>query len=132
MAGNIDTFVVDASFILASLLPDEKSPKSDEVVRRYADKEINLISSAIFNLEVLNGLKSQQLRRRITRKECYGLAKEFLKIGITCEDVDDYETFLLSQKTGLSVYDASYLWLARSKNVLLLSLDRRMIKLAAK
>lgn len=130
MAGNIDSFVIDASFILANLLPDEQSQEADEIIRSYRNGEVYLISSAIFNLEVLNGLKSQQLRRRITKEKCFELAKTFLEIGISCEDVDDYETFIISQKLGLTVYDASYVWLAKSKDIPLLSLDRRMKKLA--
>ena len=132
MAGSIDTFVADASFVLASLLPDEESPESDEIIGQYLDGELELTSSDIFNLEVLNGLISAQLSKRITKTECYDLAERFIKLRINCEDIDNYKTFLISQETGLSVYDASYVWLARSKNVPLLSLDRRMKKLAAK
>ena len=40
MAAGINTFVVDASFILASLFPDEPSPESDTVIRKYLDNEI--------------------------------------------------------------------------------------------
>ena len=45
MAAGINTFVVDASFILAGLFPDELSPGSDTVIEKYLDKEIELISS---------------------------------------------------------------------------------------
>lgn len=132
MAGNIDTFVVDASFILASLLPDEKSPESDEVVRRYLKREIQIVSSPIFNLEILNSLKAAKLSKRISSQGCLDFARQFLKLKIICEDIDVFQTFLLALETDLTLYDASYVWLARSKNVPLLSLDRRMVKLAAK
>lgn len=131
MAGNTDTFVTDASFIIAYLLPNEKSSESDEFILKYRNQEIKLISSAIFNLEVLNGLNAAELSKRVTSQECVDIAKRFIKLGIVCEDIDDYETFLLAQKTNLTVYDASYVWLAKSKKTPLLSLDKRMMKLAA-
>lgn len=131
MVGNTDTFVVDASFALAYLLPDEESPESDKFILKYRNQEIKLISSAIFNLEVLNGLTAAKLSKRVKDQQCLDLAKRFMKIGVVCEDIDDYEVFLLAQKINLSVYDASYVWLAKSKNVSLLSVDKRMKKLAA-
>lgn len=131
MAASINTFVVDASFILASLFPDEPSPGSDTVIGKYLDKEIELISSWIFELEVLNGLRAAQLSKRIGPKQGLNLAERFLKLGIKCQDIDPYETLKLSQETNLTVYDASYVWLARSKRVPLLTQDRKMMRLAA-
>ena len=130
MAASINTFVVDASFILAGLFPDELSPGSDTVIEKYLDKEIELISSLIFEFEVLNGLRAAQLSRRIGESLCLDLAERFLKLEIKCWDIDPYETLKLSLETKLTVYDASYVYLAKSKAVPLLTLDRKMKRLA--
>lgn len=133
MAGNIDTYVVDASFVLASLLPDEESPESDKFIIKYRNKEIKLISAPIFNLEVLNGLRAAKLSKRIkTMDEPKIFVERFIKLGIECFDVNLVETFLISEEKNLTVYDASYVWLAKSKNLPLLSLDKKMTKLAVK
>ncbi len=130
MAAGINTFVVDASFILASLFPDELSPESDTVIGKYLDNEIGLISSSIFELEVLNGLRAAQLSKRIELDLCLALAQRFLKLSIRCEEVDLYETLKLAQRGNVTVYDASYIWLAKSKGVPLLTIDRLMKRLA--
>lgn len=130
MAASINTFVVDASFILASLFPDEPSPESDTVIRKYLESEIKLISSPIFELEVLNGLRAAQLSKRIELDLCLSLAQRFLKLSIFCEEVDSYEVLRLAQQLNLTVYDASYVYLARSKTMPLLAHDRRMRRLA--
>jgi len=44
--------------------------------------------------------------------------------------VDLEATVLLAEETGLSVYDASYLWLARTLRADLMTLDRRLASVA--
>ena len=130
MAVNIKTFVIDASFVLSSLLPDEKSPEADKLLRKYVIGEINLVSTNGFELEVFNGFRSAILQNRITRGGALAIAEKFLKLRISCENVDSYESFLIAEKKNLSVYDAAYVFLARSKNVPLLSLDKKLANLA--
>ena len=130
MVANIKTFVVDASFVLSSLLPDEKSPKADKLLKKYVAGEINLISTNVFELEVFNGFRSAILQNRITRSDALEIAEKFLKLSISCENVDSFESFLIAHKKNLSVYDAAYVFLARSKNVTLLSLDKKLTTLA--
>ena len=130
MAAKIKTFVVDASFVLSSLLPDEKSPEADKLLGRYVAGEIDLVSTNVFELEVFNGLRSAILQNRIAKRDALAIAERFLKLSISCEGIDPYRAFLIAQKENLSVYDASYVFLARSKNLPLLTLDRRMARLA--
>ena len=47
-------------------------------------------------------------------------------------DVDPAETLMLAERLGLSVYDASYLWLARTFQAELVTLDERLEKAVAK
>ncbi|OGD94986.1 hypothetical protein A3F02_03720 [Candidatus Curtissbacteria bacterium RIFCSPHIGHO2_12_FULL_38_9b] len=130
MAASIKSFVVDASFVLSSLLPDEKSPETDKLLRKYVTGEINLLSTSVFELEVFNGLRSAILQKRVLEGDATTIAEKFLKLRISCENIDSYEAFLIAKKENLSVYDASYVFLARSKRVPLLTLDSRLEKLA--
>ena len=66
------------------------------------------------------------LRRRITKFSASGLLSEFFRLKITFEEIEYEKMFLLSLKADLSVYDASYVFLARSKSVPLLTLDKKL------
>src|SRR3990167_1117700 len=118
--------VLDASFILAFLLPDEDIAEVEETFKKFHQKEIQLLSSALLPFEVFNCLKTALLRKRIEFKLASGLGEKFLQLDIKLEEVDFTESFKLSQKANLSFYDASYVYLARSKGVPLLTLDVRM------
>ena len=121
--------VVDASFILAFLLPDERVEQADEIFDLYEDGKIDFISSVLLPFEILNGLRNSILRKRITKQQAADLAKEFFKIKISLVEIDFKQTFSLSLKENLSVYDASYVWLARLRRIPLLTLDSRLKRL---
>ena len=53
---SIKTVAVDASFILAYLLPDEKTP-DEKLFAQHNDGEIQFISTYLLPFEVLNSLK---------------------------------------------------------------------------
>jgi len=73
-----------------------------------------------------NGFRSAILQKRVSSENVLAIAERFLKLGISCENIDSYGAFLIAQKENLSVYDASYVWLARSKNFPLLTLDVKL------
>jgi predicted nucleic acid-binding protein len=54
-----------------------------------------------------------------------------LTLPITRVPVPATEAFLLAVQTGLSAYDASYLWLARSRDAELVTLDRALVRLTS-
>ncbi|MBI2327619.1 type II toxin-antitoxin system VapC family toxin [Candidatus Curtissbacteria bacterium] len=126
MVVSIKAFVIDASFVLSSLLPDEESPEADKLLKKFVIGEIDLVSTNVFELEVFNGFRSAILQKRVSSENVLAIAERFLKLGISCENIDSYGAFLISQKENLSVYDASYVWLARSKNFPLLTLDAKL------
>jgi predicted nucleic acid-binding protein len=47
-------------------------------------------------------------------------------------DVDHAEVLTLAAGTGLTAYDASYLWLARTLDAELVTLDRQLARVAAR
>jgi predicted nucleic acid-binding protein len=56
----------------------------------------------------------------------------FQAAAIELQDVDTARVIELSERSGLSGYDASYLWLARYFGIELVTLDARLAKAAAK
>lgn len=130
MAGNIDfpAFVVDASFVLAALFPDERSEKVDAVFARFQKGEINFYSTDLLPFEVLNSLRSAVVQKRLKSKQAETLTEAFLGLEIILEKVKEKEVFMLAVSKKLTVYDAGYLWLAREKKIPLLSLDKTLLK----
>lgn len=126
---NIKTRVIDASFVLAYLMPDERVGAVDGVFESYAQGSLDFLSSAILPLEVVNGLK-YALGKRINKETAIKLVDDFLLIEITLVDSNIQEVFKVSVKNNLSVYDASYVHLAREKDIPLLTLDERLKQLA--
>ena len=132
MAENIkDYFVIDASFTLSYFLPDEESALADKLFGKYACKEVYFMSTALFPFEVLNSLKVNILRRRISHDFGLNLAHQFLDYLIPIEEIDFLKTFEIAVEENLTVYDASYVALARKKKCQLLTLDQRLEKLAS-
>lgn len=130
MAENTSSsFVIDSSFMLAYLFPDEKKQFVDEIFTEHASGEIDLYAPTLLFIEVLNGIRSALLRNRITTKQAYKLSQAFLDLSIICEDINYLDVFNLSLDNTITTYDASYLYLSRKKNLPLLSLDRNLQKL---
>jgi predicted nucleic acid-binding protein len=121
------SYVVDASFILSVLLPDEAHIDSEQFFKKYIQGELDLFSTTLMLYEVTNALYVSIKRKRITPQKARILLKELLNLEIPLEKVEMENVLALSQKYELSAYDASYLSLARSKNIILLSLDKKLV-----
>ena len=127
MVANIkDKFVVDASFILASLLPDESTPKVERAISNFIAGHVEFISCPLLPFEVANGLAAALLSKRINEKQALDLAKSFSDLRIEIKGVDIYDSLSLAIKKRISVYDASYLVLAKENRFKFLTLDTHL------
>ena len=50
------------------------------------------------------------------------------QVSISRREIDPAETIAMAERTRLSLYDASYLWLARALNAELVTLDDRLAR----
>ena len=121
-----NTFVVDTSFVLAYLLPDEKVRNVEEIFSKFEENKINLLSPHLLVYETMNGLRSAVLQKRQTEKTAELLLDSFLNMGIFFDKVDEKEVLRLALKKDITTYDASYVWLAKSQNIGLLTLDQKL------
>ncbi len=129
MAGNTDQYVVDASFCLALLLPDENlTTDADKLFKDHINGSVQFISTPFLPFEVLNGLKTAVLRKRIKKALAIRLVDAFIKLAINLKEVNYLENLENAFKNGLTVYDASYLTLAKNENMILLTLDRDLTR----
>ncbi|MEK7188947.1 MAG: type II toxin-antitoxin system VapC family toxin [Patescibacteria group bacterium] len=120
------SYVVDASYVIAFLMPDESVEGVDEVFIGYADRECSLIAATLLPYEVLNGFKSALIRSRISERYGVERIRDFAKLNIPLYEIDFEDAFLTASKNDLSIYDAAYVALSRATGFPLLSLDERL------
>jgi predicted nucleic acid-binding protein len=115
--------VVDASAIVA-LIFDELM--SDEILRRVGHATLrapNLIGFEVANA-CLKKIRAAPAERE-TLLEAFSLLDA---LSISLETVDLKAAVVLAEQTKLSLYDASYLWLARELGAELVTLDEKLAR----
>lgn len=127
MAGNID-FVVDASIILAWLLPDEREEMVNRIFASYRVKKSHIYAPKLLIYELMNGLKSAILRKRIDWLKAKRAIEVFkqMKFDLIDQGGEEVTIVKLANKLNLSVYDAAYVVLAKKLKVKLMSLDKKL------
>ncbi len=130
MAENIEYVVIDCSAILAKLMPDEKiRTVFEEDFNLHLRNKVNFISLNLLVYELLNAIKSSIVSKRIDREYSQKIISNFLKWDINMVNTVNYEDVVdLAILHKLSVYDASYLFLAKKYKCRLMTLDKRLEK----
>ncbi len=118
--------VVDAS-ALAALLFGE--PEAAAIANRL--EGARLAAPLLLNFELANVCLTK-IRRQPSQREAlraaFGLAH---RLRVDTVVVDHGATLDLAERTGLSAYDASYLWLTRELGAELVTLDRKLAAASA-
>ncbi len=113
--------VVDAS-ALAALLFEE--PEADAIAGRLASGR--LVGPALLHFELANVCLTKIRRqpdKRATLRAAFRLAQ---RLRVETVAVDHAAVLDVAVETGLTAYDASYLWLARELSAELVTLDRKL------
>jgi predicted nucleic acid-binding protein len=122
----MDVRVVDASALAALLFGEPDGPAIAGQVRGAW-----IVAPTLLGFELAN-VCLKKIRRHPTERD--GLLAGFALLGemeIATIAVDHALVLALAERTGLSAYDASYLWLARETGGQLVTLDRRLAAAAA-
>ncbi|MDE2228546.1 MAG: type II toxin-antitoxin system VapC family toxin [Alphaproteobacteria bacterium] len=113
--------VVDASALGALLFGE---PEGRAVADRLRNAE--LIAPSLLGFEVAN-ICLKKIRRHPAQRdallEAFGMAS---RMPIATVEVEHADALGLAEETGLSAYDASYLWLSRRYGGELVTLDKRL------
>jgi len=116
-----ETKVVDASVLGALLFGEPRAEKAFSLLRRA-----ELYAPTLLPYE-LASLTRKKIRRYPKQRE---RLLEALRVGLSLElhlvEVDHETVLKLSLDTGLTTYDASYLFLARSLEAPLVTFDRQL------
>jgi predicted nucleic acid-binding protein len=122
-------FVADSSFVLSLLLPDEQTlPKANKSLKVLLNPKNKILCPSLLEYEVGNGIRSAYLSKRILEQSISKLIDNFHSLPLRIVKVDLRKTLEVSVKSGISVYDATYVYLAMTQKAKLLTLDRKLEK----
>ena len=115
--------VADASAVVA-LLFDEST--REEVIPRL--RGASLHAPSLIGFEVANACLKKMRAHPAERQTLFDAFSFFDELAISQETVDLDEVIALAEQTKLSIYDASYLWLARALGAELVTLDDKLAR----
>ena len=125
--------VLDASVVLADVLPDESSDEADAIIAYMGEQRIIPLVPAHFMLEYTNGILVAKRRKRIHAHEVRMIMDEWLDAPLEIDnDADMAIVFAMADKYGLTMYDAAYLELAVRRKAKLATLDTALYAAAKK
>lgn len=123
------SFVIDASFAAAWLMPEEHSAIVEGVIREMAGRAP---VPSLFWDEVRNILAMAERRRRIAPEEAFAAMSRLRRLPIaTIASTADAEILRLASTHQMTAYDAAYRETAISTQRPLATLDRALARTAA-
>jgi len=122
-------FVLDASIALGWAFEDEDHPTAALALRRIRTDDA--LVPSLWWFELRNALISNERRGRLTEAECASFLRDLSRLPVTVDTTPDEAGVLgLARRHRLSVYDASYLDLARRMGLALATLDQKLARAA--
>jgi len=126
------SLVLDSSLSIAWYFEDEATEQADHVLRRVENE--GAFVPALWRFEVPNALQMAVKRKRIDRTFRDRALARLASLRITVDADSERHAWStsvqLSDRHGLTVYDASYLELAQRRRLELATLDRDLAKAA--
>jgi predicted nucleic acid-binding protein len=121
------TKVIDASALVALLFAEAQGSTVADQIRGH-----ELVAPALLDFETVNVCLSKMRRQPERREALLDAFAGRRQLKIETMEVDHAAVLALAQRTGLTGYDASYLHLARTLEVELVTLDRQLAEAAEK
>jgi predicted nucleic acid-binding protein len=122
-------FVLDASVAACWAFDDEDHPAAVLALERIRADEARV--PALWWFEVRNTLIVNERRGRLTEADTAAFLRGLSRLGILVDRApEEADVLALSRRRRLTVYDASYLELARREGVPLATLDSDLIRAA--
>ena len=118
--------VVDASAVAALLFGE---PEAEAVAARLADAR--LVAPTLLGFELANVCLVKSRRRPDQQPALTAAFRLRDRLAVEEVAVDHDDALELAATTGLSAYEASYLWLARTLGAELVTLDKQLAKAEA-
>ena len=116
-----DAKVVDASALAALLFAE---PEAETIAQRL--EGARLAAPSLLDFELANVCLTKMRRQPSEREAIRAAFRLAHRLRVETVAVDYTAVVGLAQATGLTAYDASYLWLARALDAELVTLDRKL------
>lgn len=113
--------VVDASILAAVLFSESGRGKAEASMAGHA-----LCAPSLIDFEIANVALNKKRRRLIDADTLEGAIRDFTELDIERYPITAADLVALAERYALSAYDASYLWLAASLQVPLVTFDERL------
>jgi predicted nucleic acid-binding protein len=113
--------VVDASALAALLFAE---PEAEDIAARL--EGARLAAPSLLDFELANVCLTKMRRQPSERDAIRAAFRLARRLSVETVAVDHAAIVDLAEATGLTAYDASYLWLARALDAELVTLDRKL------
>jgi predicted nucleic acid-binding protein len=120
--------VLDCSFALAMVMPDENRPASARQVLAGP-----VLVPALWAYEVANAFRSAVKRQRVTDAEVIGMCTHIEALRVAVVHPDEYSvrrSYLAATSRALTPYDACYIDVALQRGAKLATLDAALAQAA--
>ena len=128
------SIVVDNSVVIGWLLKEENAKKSADILRLALGNEF--IVPSVWSYEIINVLWVAQKRGHLSVAETPQALKELNKLPIKIHDlaleVISTQVLDISREFRLTIYDASYVFLAKSLKIPIASFDQDILRACQK
>jgi predicted nucleic acid-binding protein len=118
--------VVDASVVAAILFAEPEMDEALRLVEGYA-----LIAPDLLAYEIVNVAIKKSRRHPESRDHIQAALSKFESLGIKLIDVEPSPVYQTADMSGLTGYDAAYLWLSQVKQTELVTFDKRLLQAAS-
>jgi predicted nucleic acid-binding protein len=119
------SFVIDASVLLAWLLPDEVDERAEAIVRMLAST--SALAPALWPMEIRNAFLVAERRKRLDPATTRDLIAILSTYPVEIDDGIDLDRATeIARAHRLTIYDAAYLELAVRRRLPLATLDARL------
>lgn len=122
------TLVIDASVVLAYLLPDEHSPAAERLLASLGPRPARV--PTLWEYEVVSGLRAAERSGRIAPGDVDLALQAVAQLPVRGERPSFDLALQLSRRHELSTYDAAYLAVAKRNALALASWDARLARAA--
>jgi len=123
----VDRLAIDASVVIASLLPDEPyRDASLRILKEFLSGNLELFAISLLRFEITNALWKAISRGRTKLNDAQAALREFEAFNLPEREVATQEILKTAHAYNRSAYDAAYLTLAKSEQVLLVTADKHL------
>jgi predicted nucleic acid-binding protein len=126
--------VMDASVLIKFYVPEILSDRAERLLAKLEKKDIDLLAPDLIYPEAGNILWKKQRLKELTRSEVEQITDAILSLPLKTEASKSLLPLAvdIAITYGITVYDASYLSLAKVYETTLITADRKLVDVLAK